>query len=99
MEASNSVRIDVLLCTSQIEDLSQQSAVRAVNQFKTPEAGSAGSDIPSAAQAAIAEESDGDEEEVCIVYFSTLYFFRQTVVPRRTNLYVSEMWNLVAGNC
>jgi nascent polypeptide-associated complex subunit alpha len=47
---------------AKIEDLSQQSAVRAVNQFKTPEAGPAGSDIPSATQAPIAEESDEDEE-------------------------------------
>ena len=82
--------IDVLFCTSQIEDLSQQSAVRAVNQFKTPEAGPAGSDIPSAAQATIAEESDGDEEEVRIVHFSTLHLYGQHA-PRRTNLYVSEM--------
>ena len=52
-----------VLC-EQIEDLSQQSAVRAVNQFKTPEAGPAGSDIPTATQATIAEESDGDDEEV-----------------------------------
>ncbi len=36
--------------------------MRAVNQFKTPEAGPAGSDIPSATQAPIAEESDEDEE-------------------------------------
>lgn len=48
----------------QIEDLSQQSAVRAVNQFKTPEAGPAGSDLPSATQATIQEESDQDDEEV-----------------------------------
>ena len=52
-----------VLC-EQIEDLSQQSAVRAVNQFKTPEAGPAGSDILTATQATIAEESDGDNEEV-----------------------------------
>ncbi len=38
--------------------------MRAVNQFKNPEAGPAGPEVPSAAQATIQEESDQDDEEV-----------------------------------
>ena len=46
---------------AKIEDLSQQAQVRAVDQFKAPEA-AAGSDLPSAIQPTIAEEEEDDEE-------------------------------------
>lgn len=47
---------------AKIEDLSQQAQVRAVDQFKAPEATPAGADVQSAVPTTIAEESD--EEEV-----------------------------------
>merc|ERR1712027_181024 len=47
---------------AKIEDLSQQAQVRAVDQFKSPEASMGAGEMP-ATQPAIAEESE-DEEEV-----------------------------------
>merc|ERR1711935_111334 len=46
---------------AKIEDLSQQAQVRAVDQFKNPEASMMPSEMP-AAQPAIAEESEEEEE-------------------------------------
>merc|ERR1719481_2074699 len=47
---------------AKIEDLSQQAQVRAVDQFKNPESALGGPEIPSAAQPAIQEESEEEEE-------------------------------------
>ena len=53
----------VISCVAfQIEDLSQQAQVRAVDQFKNPETALGGGEAPSTTQPPIQEESEEEEE-------------------------------------